>query len=71
MITKATFGICTPKTYLKATQDIELPSVNTALTNQKWYMVMKDEFDASFRNYTWTLVLSNSTTMVVGDKWVF
>lgn len=71
MITKAKFGICTPKTCLKATQDIEPPSVNTALTNQKWYIVMKDKFDAPFRNYTWTLVLSNSTTMVVGDKWVF
>lgn len=71
MITRAKFGIYEPKTYLTITQDIEPSSVKIVLLDQRWYMAIKQEFDALHRNQTWTLVPFDSATKIVGNKWIF
>ena len=71
MVTRAKPGIFKPKTYLTATQDIEPTSVKAALTDQKWYMAMTEEFHALKKNETWTLVPAELATKIVGNKWAF
>ena len=68
MVTRVKSGIFKPKTYLAATQDIEPISVELALSNQKWYMAMKEEINVLHRNQTWTIVHFDSGTKVVGNK---
>lgn len=71
MITRAKAGIFKPKTYLAAIQDLEPSSVKTALQDSRWFLAMKEEFEALQRNQTWSLVPSETAGKVVGKKWVF
>lgn len=71
MITRSKSGIYKPKTFISVIQDLEPTSVKEALVDQKWYMAIKDEYSALQRNETWTLVLTEATTKLIGNKWVF
>lgn len=71
MITRAKSNIYKQKTYLTATQDLEPINVKAALVDLKWHHAMKEEFQALERNSIWTLVPTESTTKIVGNKWVF
>ncbi|KAH9740738.1 retrovirus-related pol polyprotein from transposon RE2 [Citrus sinensis] len=71
MITRAKSGIFKLKTFLTVTQSYEPKSVKEALADLKWHMAMKEEFTALEKNQTWTLVLADTATKIVGNKWVF
>lgn len=71
MITRSKSGIYKPKTFISVIQDLEPTSVKEALVDQKLYMATKDEYSALQRNETWTLVPTETTTKLIGNKWVF
>lgn len=71
MITRAKADIFKPKTYLAVTKNLEPDSVKAALQDSKWLLAMKEEFEALQRNHTWTLVLHETTSKIVGIKWVY
>lgn len=46
-------------------------SVVVALMNPKWKAAMAEEYEALFKNQTWSLVPYKSDMNLVGNKWVF
>lgn len=71
MITRAKAGIFKPKTYLAVTKHLEPASVKVALQDPKWFLAMKEEFEALQRNHTWTLVPPGTASKIVENKWVY
>ncbi|KAH9793062.1 retrovirus-related pol polyprotein from transposon RE1 [Citrus sinensis] len=46
-------------------------TVSAALKDPKWLQAMREEYQASVNNQTWTLVQPTYPVKVVGNKWVF
>lgn len=68
MITRAKVGIFKPKTYFFVTKHLEPTSVKVALQDPKWFLAMKEEFEALQRNHTWTLVPPETASKIVENK---
>lgn len=71
MITRAKAVIFKPKTYITVTQNLEPTNFKTALQDSKWYLAMKEEFEALQKNSTWTLVPPHAAAKIVGNKWLY
>lgn len=71
MITRAKAVIFKPKTYITVTQNLEPTNFKTALQDSKWYLAMKEEFEALQKNSTWTLVPPHAAAKIVENKWLY
>lgn len=61
-------SISKPKPHLAVFQDLEPTIVKTAFVDPKWYLAMKEEFEALQRNQTWSLVHTTAAGKIVGSK---
>ena len=71
MITRAKAVIFKPKTYIIVTQNLEPTNFKAALQDSKWYLAMKEEFEALQKNNTWTLVPPHAAAKIVRNKWLY
>jgi hypothetical protein len=62
-----------PRALLAESSPLELEPTchSTVVKDKNWRTAMNTEFDAFLQNQTWTLVLPESATNIIGCKWVF
>lgn len=48
----------------------EPDSVDEALQDTDWFIIMKSEHDALIKNGTWSLVPKTENHKIAGNKWV-
>ena len=70
MITRSKIGNLKPKLFL-APKIIEPRTHHQALKDSDWRATMTTEYQALFRNNTWTFALAPSHGHIMGCKWVF
>lgn len=71
MITRGKLGISKPNLPFIGTVTTTPDSTSSALQNPVWFQAMKQEYSASQKNQTWSLVPKSPHMNVIGSKWVF
>ena len=70
MVTRSKAGIFKPKIYQASIQPQTAlpPNTSEALKEPNWKKAMEDEYNALLKNETWTLVPSDSSCKLIGNK---